>query len=96
VRGLVGNNAAAASKFSEWSAPVNLGPIVNSSFNEFGPAVSKDELSLYFTSARPDGFGNTDIYVSQRSSRDEPRGIPGEPGTAGQHVFRGANARPLS
>jgi hypothetical protein len=73
---LVGHDTAAVSKFSDWSPPVNIGPIVNSSFADFGPAVSKNGLGLYFTSNRPGGFGNTDIYVSQRASRDEPWGVP--------------------
>jgi hypothetical protein len=55
----------ATPNFSEWSAPVNLGPVVNSSFNEGGPAVSKDGRSLYFASNRPGQFGGYDIYVSQ-------------------------------
>jgi len=73
---MVGFNTIAASKFSDWSAPVNLGPIVNSSFNDFAPAVSKDELSLYFSSDRPGGYGSTDIWVSRRNSRDDPWGTP--------------------
>jgi hypothetical protein len=76
VRGLVTNNAAAASTFSDWSAPVNLGPIVSSPFNDFAPAVSKNGLSLYFSSDRPGGFGSSDIWVSRRKRRDDPWGVP--------------------
>ena len=68
--------AAAPPKFSDWLAPVNLGPVVNSAFNDFGPALSRDRLSLYFGSNRPGGFGGTDIYVSQRASPDDPWGPP--------------------
>jgi WD40-like Beta Propeller Repeat len=75
VLGLVAYNAA-ASKFSDWAAPVNLGPIVNSAVNDFGPAISKNGLSLYFTSDRPGGFGNVDIWVSQRPSVEDPWGLP--------------------
>src|SRR5262249_1300786 len=73
---MIAFNTIAASKFSDWSAAVNLGPIVNSSFNDFAPAVSKDELSLYFSSDRPGGYGSTDIWVSRRNSRDAPWGPP--------------------
>ena len=69
VLGLVAYNAAAASQFSDWSAPVNLGSIVNSPFNDFAPAVSKNGLSLYFSSDRSGGFGSSDIWVSQRNGR---------------------------
>jgi Tol biopolymer transport system component len=63
-------------QFSEWSAPVNLGPVVNSPFNDQHPAISPDGLSLYVTSDRPDGFGNLDIYVSQRASVDDDWNLP--------------------
>jgi Tol biopolymer transport system component len=66
----------AASKFTDWSTPTNLGPAVNSSFSDSAPAVSKNGLSLYLTSVRPGGLGEGDIYVSQRSSVDEPWGPP--------------------
>jgi Tol biopolymer transport system component len=66
----------AAGKFTDWSTPVNLGPAVNSSFSDAGPAVSKNGLSLYFQSVRPGGLGEADIYVSQRSSVDDPWGPP--------------------
>src|SRR5690348_11963305 len=67
----------AGSKFTEWSAPVNLGPGVNSSYVDFAPAISKNGLSLYFSSDRPDqNLGGTDLYVSQRSSTTEPWGPP--------------------
>ncbi len=74
--GLVAYHAAAAAKFSDWSAPVNLGPVVNSGFGDQGPAISKDGLSLYFNSDRPGGFGGFDIWVSQRASVDDPWGPP--------------------
>jgi Tol biopolymer transport system component len=61
-----------AQKYSDWSDPINLGPLVNSTSMDRGPAISKDGLSLYFASNRPGGFGvgTEDIYVSQRETRD--------------------------
>jgi len=61
-------------QFSDWSAPVNLGPVVNSDSADIEVAISKDGLSLYFASNRPGGFGRQDIYVSQRASVDDPWG----------------------
>src|SRR5215471_12755514 len=55
-------------QFSDWSEPVNLGPVVNSHFNDQHPAISRDRLSLYISSDRPGGFGDFDIYVSHRAS----------------------------
>jgi WD40-like Beta Propeller Repeat len=55
----------AAPKFSEWSEPINLGPAVNTPFNDNAPTVSKDGGSLYFASNRPGQLGGNDLYVSQ-------------------------------
>ena len=58
--------ATRASTTSPWSTPVNLGPTVNSSFIEGGPALSFDGTELYFMSNRPGTFGGQDIFVSTR------------------------------
>jgi Tol biopolymer transport system component len=68
--------SAAEAGFGEWSAPVNLGPIVNSTANEVGSEISRDGLSLYFASNRAGGLGFNDIYVAQRTSLDAPWGPP--------------------
>jgi hypothetical protein len=68
--------AGAASDFGDWSAPVNLGPVVNSAAADEGPAISKDGLSLYLTSTRPGGSGSQDIWVAQREDEDAPWGAP--------------------
>ena len=44
--------SAAAPVYTGWSAPVNLGPVVNSAASESGPALSADGLSLYFSASR--------------------------------------------
>jgi hypothetical protein len=62
--------------YSDWSAPVNLGPVINSTNNESGPALAKNGLSLYFSSNRPGGVGLGDLYVSLRNSVEEPWGPP--------------------
>ena len=65
-----------AKKFAEWSAPINLGPVVNSAFEEFLPEMSKNGLSLYFASNRPGPFGGEDLWVSRRATRDDAWGEP--------------------
>lgn len=51
----------------EWGAPINLGPIINTSFNEMVPAFSRDGHLLFFASNRTEGsFGGVDIWVSRR------------------------------
>src|SRR2546422_2426791 len=72
----VSNPVAGSPKFSGWSTPVNLGPVINSVLRENGPAISKDGLSLYFGSFRAGGFGGSDIWVSHRASVDDSWGSP--------------------
>jgi len=63
-------------QFSEWSEPVNLGPTINTEFEDRQAAVSPSGLSLYFASDRPGGFGAYDLYVSQRSGPNDSWGPP--------------------
>jgi len=54
--------------------PTNLGPTVNSSDGDWDPSISYDGLSLYFASQRPGGYGNNDLYVTNRTTTDDPWG----------------------
>jgi hypothetical protein len=69
-------------QFSDWSTPVNLGPIVNSASTDIEVSISKDGLSLYLASNRPGGFGGFDIWVSQRASVEDLWGPPQNLGAA--------------
>jgi len=64
---------------ADWSAPVNLGPTVNSSADEFCPAISADGLQLYFSEwevFRPGGYGGSDMWVTTRDTASDPWGTP--------------------
>jgi Tol biopolymer transport system component len=74
-----------------WKKPTNLGLSVNSSSSEWGPSLSADGLSLFFTSNRPGGFGGDDIYVSTRTTTDD---IWSEPVNLGPTVNSFAGAYP--
>jgi serine/threonine protein kinase/Tol biopolymer transport system component len=64
-----------ASKDADWGPPENLGPLVNSSYPEYGAYISSDGLTLYFVSYnRPDGCGDRDIYVTTRATKNDPWG----------------------
>jgi WD40-like Beta Propeller Repeat len=67
--------ASRDSKWSEWSTLVPV-PNINSAFEDANPAISKDGLSLYFQSGRPDGYGGLDIYVARRAATDLPWDVP--------------------
>jgi len=62
--------------YSGWSAPVNLGAVINSSANDAGPTLSKDRLALYFGSNRSGSLGGTDLWVSLRNGVDDEWGPP--------------------
>ncbi len=49
-----------------WQSPVNLGDSINTSYNDWSPCISSDGQRLYFASSRPDGYGDNDIYVSEK------------------------------
>ncbi|MFC1634414.1 hypothetical protein ACFL5Z_06190 [Planctomycetota bacterium] len=48
-----------------WSEPVNLGPFINSSSQEFGPVISPEGDTLYFGSFRSGGSGDCDIWQAR-------------------------------
>jgi hypothetical protein len=50
----------------EWATPENLGPGVNTAFTEQSPCLSADGLTLWFTSNRPGGRGENDLWVCRR------------------------------
>ena len=59
-----------------WREPVNLGPTVNTGNWDGLPRISADGLSLIFTSDRPGGQGNTDLWESKRATVENPWGSP--------------------
>ena len=81
-------------RFSEWSAAVNMGPVVNSANLEFWPSISPNGLSLYFGSNRPGGIPPApgadlqDIWVTRRASLDAPWGEPRNLGPNINSAFR--------
>ena len=68
-----------ANKEDQWGPPANLGPIVNSSARDLYPFISADGLSLFFSSDRPGGYGEADLWITTRatmnSSWDTPRNL---------------------
>jgi len=62
--------------YGEWSAPQPFPAGINSTTSEQNAVLSRDELSLYFSSDRPGGMGGLDIYIAQRATLDSPWGSP--------------------
>ncbi|MBL3658178.1 PD40 domain-containing protein [Fulvivirga sediminis] len=53
-------------KDGEWTKPVNLGATVNTSGYEISPFLSHDKKRIYFASNGHQGYGDADIFMSER------------------------------
>lgn len=66
--GSIGGYDVFMTKFDEtinnWTKAVNLGLPINSAADDTYFKVSEDGLRAFFSSARPDGFGMRDLYVT--------------------------------
>jgi predicted secreted protein/Tol biopolymer transport system component len=63
-------------KSDPWSEPINLGPIINTSYVEIRPDISADGLTLFFSSDRPTGHGKDDLWITTRATTNDPWGQP--------------------
>lgn len=74
-------------KNQKWGTPVNLGPIVNSEFNERTPNISHNFDHLYFSSDRPYAFGGFDVYYTNPKERMAPKNMGSEINTTADELF---------
>ncbi len=51
-----------------WSVPVNLGPNINTAYDEQSPFIHPDDQTLYFSSNGWPGLGNKDLFLSRKDS----------------------------
>ena len=64
----------------------NLGSVINTEHSEYDLVIAPDESFLVFSSTRPGGFGEVDLYVSFRGSNGkwgEPRNLGGKVNATG-------------
>jgi Tol biopolymer transport system component len=69
------------SKDADWGPPENLGPAINSPSQDSLSCISNDGLTLYFGSNRPERYGNFDIYMTTRATKNDPWGPAANMGT---------------
>lgn len=74
-----------------WSAPKNLGQVINTEKQEITPFLDSDNQTLYFATNARGGYGSFDIYYSKRlddSWRNwtEPRNLGGFVNTEGSET----------
>ncbi len=50
----------------KWSAPINLGPQINTSNNEASPYIHFDGRTMYFMRDGNEGLGEYDLYISRQ------------------------------
>lgn len=60
----------------EWAEPQNLGPDINTEFNEDFPTHSADDKTLYFCSEGHENMGGYDIFSADWDSETNTWGIP--------------------
>ncbi|MFF5381265.1 OmpA family protein [Pedobacter suwonensis] len=56
---------------AKWGPAINLGPEINTPFDENTPFLHVDGKTLYFSSNGWPGFGNKDIYFSRLGNNDQ-------------------------
>ncbi|MCX5645090.1 MAG: protein kinase [Phycisphaerae bacterium] len=62
-----------------WGVAVNLGPVVNSPYDDAKPCLSPDGLVLFFQDTdapRPGGYGKGDFWMTRRASLSDPWQTP--------------------
>ncbi len=55
-------------KDGHWSQPVNLGPAVNTVYDDIAPFMSPDGKRLFFASAGHENMGGFDLFTAQKDS----------------------------
>ena len=50
----------------KWTAPQNLGPVINTSGDESCPFMHADNETLYFNSNGHQGYGGTDLFLAKK------------------------------
>jgi len=71
-RGGYGGNDIWRSEITKFgfSEPKNLGPTINTKYNEMSPFLHPDNLTFYFSSEGHIGMGDFDLFVSKRKHSD--------------------------
>jgi len=54
-----------------WGEPINMGPNINTMYDEQSPYIHPDGVTLYFCSNGWPGMGNKDLFVSRQSPKGE-------------------------
>jgi hypothetical protein len=61
---------------SRFGAPSAVAEINTAGLADEHPVVSADGLTIFFSSTRPGGLGNIDVWTAARASSGDPFGTP--------------------
>lgn len=73
-----------------WSMPLNLGPSINSQYDEDSPFIHPDNKTLYFSSSGHETMGGFDVFRSERKEDGvwtEPENIGYPLNSTGDDIF---------
>lgn len=74
-----------------WSEPSNLGPSINSNYDETTPFLAKDGRTLFFSSNRPESMGGEDVFYAvfddQKIDWQVPQNMGAPINTPGNEAF---------
>lgn len=75
--------------FNRWSTPENLGPNINTPYDEDGPVLIYDDKTLYFSSQGHESMGGYDVFVSRLIDGEwsKPKNIGHPINTTADDVF---------
>ncbi|HET6510585.1 MAG TPA: OmpA family protein [Candidatus Kapabacteria bacterium] len=80
--GIGGQDIYVSSRVGDnWTAPQNLGPIVNTEYHEASPFIAGDDKTMYYSSLGKPGLGGYDVFVTRNVG-----GVWSEPVNAGTPV----------
>jgi len=74
----------------QWGAPVNLGAVINTKYEEHTPFISSNDSVLFFSSQGHKSIGGIDVYYSELSEDGtwgEPVGLGAPVNTTGEDIF---------
>lgn len=75
-----------------YTEPMNLGDVINTYGSETTPFIASDNRTMYFSSSGHPGYGNNDIFVTQRlddtwKNWSEPQNLGPEINTSGWDAY---------
>jgi len=71
----------------KWGEPINLGPTINTAFNEETPFVTEDGQYIFFSSEGHNSIGGYDIFYTSLSGSDVPKNLGYPANTLGDDLF---------